>query len=173
MIVKWLTCSLLMFVFSVANAKQNETKTVDPELATEQVFENQNILATFTTDGCSAFPNGTQNQQSLWLNCCIKHDLAYWQGGTKDQKRQADEDLKQCVVAQGEPEVGKLMLAGVKVGGTPFLPTPFRWGYGWKFGRGFEPLSENDQQQVNQQLEQFLNLINQFAIEVKQKQEIK
>lgn len=29
----------------------------------------------------------------------------------------------------------RLMLAGVRVGGAPWWPTPFRWGYGWPWPR--------------------------------------
>ena len=39
-------------------------------------------LQPFTSDGCSAFPDGTMADNELWLACCEKHDLAYWQGGS-------------------------------------------------------------------------------------------
>lgn len=84
----------------------------------------------FSSDGCSSFPNGTLEQKELWLSCCEVHDYAYWVGGTYQQRLDADDALQQCVVAVGEPEIAQLMLAGVRVGGTPFLPTQFRWGYG-------------------------------------------
>ena len=106
-------------------------------------------LKPFSSDGCSLFPEGTPKQQQLWLQCCVKHDLAYWQGGTFLQRLAADQDLERCVAQVGEPAIAKLMLAGVRVGGTPFLPTQFRWGYGWPYGRGYAPLTEAEQQQVN------------------------
>jgi hypothetical protein len=34
---------------------------------------------------------------------------------------------------------------GVFVGGTPFLPTPFRWGYGWPYFRGYGVLSTEEE----------------------------
>jgi hypothetical protein len=40
------------------------------------------------------------------------------------------------------------MLAGVRVGGTPFLPTTFRWGYGWPYPKLYGELSENELEQV-------------------------
>jgi len=43
-------------------------------------------LKPFTTDGCSAFPDGTFKQNELWLSCCVAHDYAYWQGGTYSQR---------------------------------------------------------------------------------------
>jgi len=119
----------------------------------------------FTSDGCSAFPDGTFSQQSLWSNCCFLHDLAYWKGGTEAQKKTADYKLKLCVENVGEPAIAKLMVTGVQLGGSPAFNTPFRWGYGWPFGRGYEPLSRSDKLQVKQKLNRFKLLIDQ---EVKQ-----
>jgi len=106
-------------------------------------------LKPFTTDGCSSFPDGTPWQQTLWLDCCVKHDIAYWIGGTKDDRLAADEALQQCVAAVGEPAIAELMLAGVRVGGTPYFPTTYRWGYGWSYPRGYGALSRDDAEQVN------------------------
>ncbi|RHW76304.1 hypothetical protein [Colwellia sp. RSH04] len=105
-------------------------------------------LAPFTSDGCSVFPDGTFEQSHLWLSCCTAHDLAYWQGGTAKERLIADEALQQCVAAVGEPEIAQLMLAGVRVGGTPYLPTSFRWGYGWPYPRGYKALTYNEKQQA-------------------------
>jgi len=106
-------------------------------------------LKPFTSDGCSAFPDGTLAQNNLWLNCCTLHDLAYWQGGTYQQRAAADQALKQCVAKVGQPTIAALMLAGVRVGGTPYLPTTFRWGYGWPYPRLYGKLTKTEQQQVN------------------------
>lgn len=95
-------------------------------------------LKPFTSDGCSAFPDGTLFQQTLWQQCCTAHDLAYWQGGTYQQRLDADLELESCVTKIGEPAIAKLMLAGVRVGGSPYLPTSFRWGYGWKYPKPYE-----------------------------------
>ncbi len=99
-------------------------------------------LKPFTSDGCSIFPDGTWSQNKLWLNCCIAHDKAYWIGGTDAERLQADRELKACVESIGEPEIAKIMLAGVRVGGSPYLPTSFRWGYGWSESRGYQPLGK-------------------------------
>ena len=107
-----------------------------------------NTLQPFQSDGCSAFPDGTMAQQKLWLKCCQQHDLAYWQGGTEKQRQQADKALQQCVAQTGEEEVALIMLAGVRVGGSPHLPTPFRWGYGWPYPRPYGELTEEEKKQV-------------------------
>ena len=90
-------------------------------------------LKPFTSDGCSAFPDGNFEHNELWLTCCTAHDFAYWQGGTYQQRLESDRALKRCVEQVGEEEIAALMLAGVRVGGSPYFPTSFRWGYGWPY----------------------------------------
>lgn len=106
-------------------------------------------LRPFTTDGCSLFPEGTREQRKLWLACCTEHDLTYWRGGTHAERKHADARLQQCVAQLGEPQTAALMLEGVRVGGSPYWPTPFRWGYGWPYGRGYKALTPEEQAQVD------------------------
>lgn len=103
----------------------------------------------FESDGCSAFPDGTLRQNELWLGCCIEHDRAYWQGGTREQRRAADAALQDCVAGAGEPALARLMQAGVRVGGSPYFPTRFRWGYGWPWPRGYKALTDAELEQVH------------------------
>ncbi|MDX2368398.1 MAG: hypothetical protein QNK36_08345 [Colwellia sp.] len=105
-------------------------------------------LKPFTSDGCSAFPDGTFEHKTLWLQCCQRHDFDYWQGGTYQQRLASDNRLKMCVSQVGEPTIAALMLAGVRVGGTPYLPTSFRWGYGWRYPRLYGALSIEELAQV-------------------------
>ncbi len=112
-----------------------------------------NELKPFTTDGCSYFPDGTPEQQSLWVNCCIRHDLAYWKGGSYQERVEADHALAQCVARVGQPRVAKIMLAGVRVGGSPYFPTRYRWGYGWPYPRGYQPLNNGERLDVQDRLE--------------------
>lgn len=109
-------------------------------------------LKPFKSDGCSSFPDGTIEQKNLWLKCCIEHDKTYWAGGTYEERKTADEVLNKCVEDVGEPEVAQLMLAGVRVGGTPYLPTPFRWGYGWPYPRGYKTLTEEEKAEVYKEI---------------------
>lgn len=102
-------------------------------------------LKPFTTDGCSLFPDGSPENKHLWLQCCLEHDRSYWLGGTRDERRAADKQLKQCVVGLDEKFVAGVMQTGVRLGGTPWLPTSFRWGYGWPFGRGYQAISEAEE----------------------------
>jgi hypothetical protein len=98
------------------------------------------------------FPEGTAEQKDLWLVCCIDHDLSYWMGGTSDEREKADRELRDCVARTGQTEIAELMLAGVRAGGTPYLPTTFRWGYGWPWPRGYGELSDAEWEQVKQRL---------------------
>lgn len=109
---------------------------------------NADTLKPFISDGCSAFPDGTFKQNELWLSCCYEHDYAYWKGGTYQERLESDKVLESCVSDVGEPEIALLMLAGVRVGGTPFLPTKFRWGYGWPYPKFYGELNHSEQQQV-------------------------
>ena len=47
-------------------------------------------LSDFKSDGCSLFVDGTFKDRDLWKGCCVEHDVAYWQGGTKKERKQAD-----------------------------------------------------------------------------------
>jgi hypothetical protein len=58
------------------------------------------------------------------------------------------------------------MLAGVRVGGSPYFPTTYRWGYGWPYPRGYKPLSEEEIQEVKTRLEHFKILINNLSEEL-------
>ena len=81
----------------------------------------------FKTDGCSMFPDG------CYRDCCVEHDLAYFLGGDSEERRKADRRLLECVSSKKgfhHKLLGPLMWLGVRVGGTPLLPTPFRWSYG-------------------------------------------
>ena len=105
-------------------------------------------LKPFSSDGCSGFPNGTLLHQALWLDCCTVHDISYWKGGTYQERIDADRILKECVAKSGEPKIALLMLAGVRVGGSPLFPTSFRWGYGWSYPRLYGPLNDAELEQI-------------------------
>ena len=97
--------------------------------------DHARTLAPFTTDGCSLFPDGTLENKTLWQDCCIEHDISYWQGGTKEQRRESDEALKICITeVTGDSALGQTVYDGVRAGGSPIYPSWYRWGYGWSYG---------------------------------------
>jgi len=85
----------------------------------------------FTTDKCTFIPNGT------WDKCCIVHDKSYWQGGSKVQRSKADKQLYQCIKNTSNNLFAAVVYLGVRIGGIPYIAVPWRWGYGWDFGRGY------------------------------------
>jgi len=117
---------------------------------------NAEQLDDFSSDGCSQFPDGTLGQQDLWCDCCITHDIAYWQGGTQAQKQQADIELRACVLHKTESSLlASTMYYGVTWGGSPIFPVWYRWGYGWQYGRGFLSLSADEKALVEVKLQQY------------------
>lgn len=92
----------------------------------------------FTTDGCSRWLDES------WVSCCIVHDIIYWCGGSDEDREEADQFIKQCV-NQKASLIGGLMYPAVRVGGSPWLPTPWRWGYGWKeWPKGYQKTNHHD-----------------------------
>lgn len=99
-------------------------------------------LKAFTSDGCSLFPDRAPAGGADWCECCLAHDRAYWRGGTEAERAAADDALRACVLrTTGDARLADAMHAGVRAGGTPALPTWFRWGYGWQYDRGYAPLT--------------------------------
>jgi len=87
----------------------------------------------FVSDGCSCFPD------SEWVECCVTHDVIYWMGGTREERKQADSELQTCVSKKGHPVIGTIMYYGVRVGGVYWLPTSYRWGFGWDYPKSGPP----------------------------------
>jgi len=113
-------------------------------------------LKPFTSDGCSQFPDGTLTEKNLWCGCCITHDIAYWQGGSRQQKKQADEALRTCVLNSTQNSLlAETMYIGVRLGGLPIFPVWYRWSYGWEYGRNFQALNQKEKQLVATQLNQY------------------
>lgn len=108
------------------------------------------VLSDFTTDGCSLFPDGDGESPQRWSECCLRHDLAYWRGGTAQERAIADTALHDCVLARtGSSSLARTMYLGARLGGAPLLPTWFRWGYGWGYGRGNAPLTADEQKELD------------------------
>lgn len=81
----------------------------------------------FRTDGCSLAPDLN------FRDCCVEHDRAYWMGGDESRRRTADLALRSCIEARGYETLAYLYYLGVRIGGLSWLPTPWRWGFGWPY----------------------------------------
>ena len=98
-----------------------------------QILDTPELPSDYVSDRCSVFPDGD------WGECCVQHDKAYFFGGTELERKAADRKLFQCVRAKGGVKhrfMSDLMWLGVRIGGSAFLSTPFRWGFGrdWRPG---------------------------------------
>ncbi|MEN8252050.1 MAG: hypothetical protein ABFQ53_00500 [Patescibacteria group bacterium] len=73
-----------------------------------------------------------------WRTCCEDHSKKYWQGGSLDERKKADKEFRDCVYKKTGDEFGSfVMYVSVRAGGAPYFAVPWRWGYGWEFGRGY------------------------------------
>lgn len=94
------------------------------------------------------------------------HDLAYWRGGTADQRLKADKRLQACVEnTTGNKALAELMLAGVRAGGGPYYFTTYRWGYGWPYGREYKPLTTEESEAADQAEKDFRSTHPQLSCE--------
>ena len=116
----------------------------------------RHTLKPFHSDGCSLFPDQNIITQKDWSDCCLQHDIAYWQGGTKAQRAAADSVLRVCVLKKtGSKKLADLMYKGVRIGGSPNFPTWYRWGYGWNYMRGYAPLTKEELRLVRERLDAY------------------
>ncbi len=89
-------------------------------------------LRPFVTDGCTYYPDGSADQPTLWLDCCIGHDLALWGGGTTAEHDATDLRLKECVAATGADEEAEVIYLGVRIGAQwPVKVNGNQWGNAW------------------------------------------
>jgi hypothetical protein len=111
----------------------------------------QGTLKPFTSDGCSLFPDRSLISSTDWCDCCVTHDLAYWRGGSAEERARADHALRACVHrVTGNDALADVMYAGVRAGGGPYFFTPYRWAYGWPFGRNYTPLTAEETAEADQ-----------------------
>ena len=115
--------------------------------------ENSDHLSDFISDGCSLFPDRSLIDNDDWCECCMEHDIAYWQGGTKAQRLTADEKLRNCVYQKtGNQALAETMYQGVRFGGSPYFYNWYRWGYGWSYERKYQTLTLDEQRMVSDKL---------------------
>ena len=89
---------------------------------------------------CTLFPD--RRGECDWSDCCAAHDRAYWIGGTRQQRLAADRKLRDCVTCESNSRfLGNLMFTGVRIFGHGWLPTPFRWGFGWNCLSPYQPVA--------------------------------
>lgn len=102
------------------------------------VATQANEIKPFKTDGCSLWMDGPPLYPNLWRHCCVAHDLAYWQGGTKKQRTMSDNAIQACVLKAADSKgMANYMHGMIRWGGSPYWMNYYRWGYGWDYWEGF------------------------------------
>ena len=120
--------------------------------------KTSDTLRDFTSDGCSLFPDRSSIENSDWCECCLEHDIAYWQGGTKAQRLEADQKLRDCVLERtGNKALAEAMYQGVRLGGSPYFYNWYRWGYGWSYKRKYQRLTLEEQRMASDKLFKYFN----------------
>ena len=115
-------------------------------------------LSPFRSDGCSLFPDSSIINKADWCSCCFDHDLVYWRGGTREDRKGADSRLKDCVLEKtGNAVLATLMYEGVRIGGSPYFYNWYRWGYGWNYDRKYQALTEGEQALAEKLIEEYFS----------------
>ncbi len=110
----------------------------------------------FSSDGCSLFPDRSIINEDDWCACCFEHDIAYWRGGTKEERLAADVALRECILEKtGNEELADMMFTGVRVGGSPYFYSWYRWGYGWSYERKYGSLTNDERKLVDEKLKKY------------------
>ena len=119
------------------------------------IAQNDGTLKPFLTDYCTAYAEGTREKPELWKHCCIEHDLYFWAGGSRDDRKESDLRLKHCVEATGEVEIARLIYAAVSIGGaSPIRFKTKEWGHAFENRERYLALTSDETTLIIDQLEQ-------------------
>lgn len=91
------------------------------------------------SDGCTLIGKPYKwitGKDLSFKSCCIEHDRAYWYGGTRGQRRDADEALRDCVIDHGHLIIAWIMWTAVRIFGSPRSPFHFRWAHKFSIVEG-------------------------------------
>ena len=96
-------------------------------LSAAQISDSEVLPSGAKSDGCTLIPDGHIR------DCCLRHDQEYFVGGTRKERRESDKRLFTCITKKTgfvHKLVAPFIWLGVRIGGVPFISTPFRWGFG-------------------------------------------
>ncbi len=125
----------LALTFVIACQACSTTQTKPPATPSLKAFES---------DGCTCVPDGPHSDSDRWTPACEKHDLTYWKGGSHRDRLNADRRLKAAIKESGHPFISEIYFIGTRFGGSPYFPTPWRWGFGRPWPRGYQRTSNPD-----------------------------
>tara|TARA_R110002096_G_scaffold21169_12_gene69137 strand:+ start:463 stop:918 length:456 start_codon:yes stop_codon:yes gene_type:complete len=106
-------------------------------------------LTPFVGEGCSLLPDASLINEQDWCECCVEHNIAYWQGGTEQKRERVDTALMRCVYLKtNNHEFPHALFEGARFGGSPYFHDWYRWGYGWPKERMFQALTDDEKNQA-------------------------
>lgn len=102
-------------------------------------------LIPLETDFCTNFSEGTRENREQWKHCCLIHDMYFWAGGAKDDRLNADLELKACIAETGAQRIAELIFHSVRLGSySPIKYSKKKWNHGWKKRKEFQRLTSQD-----------------------------
>ncbi len=118
--------------------------------------EEKVLLRPFKTDGCTGWFD--QSFKYDWKKCCVIHDLYFWAGGEKSDRKNADKKLRQCVKEVSNGFHAGLIYFGVKTGSlSPFKIPSKKWGNAWDEKFNDEILTSSDISKIKESLAGTIN----------------
>lgn len=116
-------------------------------------FASNSQLSQFETDYCTNYREGTSSNPYLWKHCCLIHDMYFWAGGNKQNRYDADVELKTCIANTGARREAQLMYLAVRAGSYSPIKYPKRkWNHGWDDRGNYQSLSQQDIDKVESEL---------------------
>lgn len=135
-IIKWLIGIVFIFALLVIfNAMFLSGDVTTEEIAEEAIAlceERKNSIPSteFTTDACTFWPDTRKTTR-----CCIEHDMKYWCGGSFNSRKEADDELRECLQNEGVDLTADILYYTSRAMGESSFPFDWRWGYGYEWGK--------------------------------------
>lgn len=88
-------------------------------------------------------------KQEPWYDACVEHDWAYYKGGTEEDRKKADLELRRSIEATGHPIWGFFIYWAVRIFGSSHWPNALKWGfrYNWYTDYGYREV--DDKKEIN------------------------
>lgn len=117
-------------------------------------FASEEKISKFETDYCTNYPEGTKENPDQWKHCCLIHDMFFWAGGNKQNRYDADLDLRSCIEKTGAVKQARIMYYAVRAGShSPIKYPKYKWNNGWSERPTFQTLTSEDISQINAEIQ--------------------
>ena len=106
-------------------------------LTANQFYVRNNVPKNLKTNGmCTKIISPVFKETK---SCCLEYDKIYAYGGLEFERLNADADFKKCIARKGISENASFFIYQViRFLGTPYVRFPWRWGYAYDFGAGYQ-----------------------------------